>query len=62
MIWVWNHKRIFVIEHRFGLLECDAMFVGVIRRLFWVSLEGEFAHLEMSNTKYCSIVQVVFLK
>jgi len=29
IIRVRNHKRIFVMEHRFYLLECDTVFCGI---------------------------------
>lgn len=41
MVWVWNHKRIFVIKHRFGLLKRDSVFYGIACLLSRIPLEGE---------------------
>jgi hypothetical protein len=60
MIRIRYQQSMLVVEYCSGLLEGNAMLLGIRCRLAGILFERDLVHTRRSNTKYCSSQQDIF--
>ena len=60
MVWILYQQSMLVEEYCSGLLEGNAMLLGIRCRLAGIPFEGDLVHTYTSNTAYCLPQQGIF--